>query len=108
MIYGAKSGVLKTGNTTMEYIRFGSGKRILVMLPGLGDSLRSMKGTALPMALMYRCFAKDFTVYAFSRKNELPVGYTTRDMARDQAEAMEQLGIGCLSGKRVSGNGVRL
>jgi pimeloyl-ACP methyl ester carboxylesterase len=42
---------------------------------------------------MYRAFAKNFTVYAFSRKNELPQGYTTRDMARDQAEAMEQLGI---------------
>ena len=52
-----------------------------------------MKGTVLPMAYMYRLFAKDFTVYAFSRKNELPQGYTTRDMAGDQAEAMEQLGI---------------
>jgi len=77
----------------MEYIRFGRGKRVLVMLPGLGDSLRSLKGTQLPMALMYRMFVKDFTVYAFSRKNNLPQGYTTRMMARDQAEAMEQLGI---------------
>jgi pimeloyl-ACP methyl ester carboxylesterase len=47
------------------------------------------------MAFMYREFAKDFTVYAFSRKNALPEGYTTRDMARDQAEAMGQLGIEC-------------
>lgn len=93
MLYNAKNGTLQTGNTTMEYIRFGSGKRVLVMLPGLGDSLRSMKGTALPMAIMYRLFAKDFTVYAFSRKESLPEGCTTRDMAKDQAEAMEQLGI---------------
>lgn len=93
MLYDAKNGTLKIGGTTMDYIRFGSGERILVMLPGLGDGLRSMKGTALPMAFMYREFAKDFTVYAFSRKNVLPEGYTTRDMARDQAEAMEQLGI---------------
>ena len=93
MLYNAKNCVLPIENTTMEYIRFGSGKRILVMLPGLGDSLRSMKGTALPMALMYRLFAKDFTVYVFSRKNSLPEGYTTRDMARDQAEAMTQLSI---------------
>lgn len=93
MLYNAKSGTLKFGGTDMDYIRFGTGGRILVMLPGLGDGLRSMKGTALPMAFMYREFAKDFTVYAFSRKNVLPVGYTTRDMARDQAEAMERLGI---------------
>ena len=93
MLYNAKNGTLKIGDTTMDYIRFGSGERILVMLPGLGDGLRSMKGTALPMAFMYRVFARDFTVYAFGRKNALPEGYTTRDMARDQAEAMEQLGI---------------
>ena len=93
MLYNAKNGTLKIYGTTMDYIRFGTGERILVMLPGLGDGLRSMKGTALPMAFMYREFEKDFTVYAFSRKNALPEGYTTRDMARDQAEAMEQLGI---------------
>ena len=94
MLFNAKNGTLKIGGTTMDYIRFGNGQRVLVMLPGLGDGLRSMKGTALPMAFMYREFCRDFTVYAFSRKNELPNGYTTRDMARDQAEAMEQLGIG--------------
>lgn len=93
MLYNAKNGTLKIGDTTMDYIRFGSGKRILVMLPGLGDGLRSMKGTALPVAFMYRIFTKEFMVYAFSRKNVLPVGYTTRDMARDQAEAMERLEI---------------
>lgn len=94
MPYNAKNGTLKIGGTEMDYIRFGTGERILVMLPGLGDGLRSVKGTALPMAMMYRVFAGDFTVYAFSRKNVLPGGYTTRDMARDQAEAMERLGIG--------------
>ena len=88
-----RNGTLQLGDDTMHYIRFGRGKKILIMLPGLGDGLRSMKGTALPMAFMYRVFARDFTVYAFGRKNALPEGYTTRDMARDQAEAMEQLGI---------------
>ena len=93
MLYGAKNGILKLQNGSMEYIRFGTGKRVLIMLPGLGDALRSMKGTALPMALMYRMFAKDFTVYAFSRIEPMPEGYATRDMARDQAEAMTRLGI---------------
>jgi pimeloyl-ACP methyl ester carboxylesterase len=93
MLYNVKNGTLRIGDTTMDYIRFGSGERVLIMLPGLGDALQSVKGTALPMAFMYRLFAKDFTVFAFSRKDELPEGYTTRDMAKDQAEAMEQLGI---------------
>lgn len=93
MLYSGKNGSLKLCGGEMDYIRFGTGGRVLVMLPGLGDGLRTVKGTALPMAAMYREFAKDFTVYVFSRKHPLPEGYTTRDMARDQAKAMEQLGI---------------
>lgn len=93
MRYHAKNGTLKLDGATMDYIRFGTGERILVMLPGLGDGLRSVKGTALPMAAMYRAFAKDFTVYAFSRRSPLLRGFTTRDMAADQARAMDALGI---------------
>ena len=93
MLWNAKNGVVKFPDTDMDYVRFGSGRRILVMLPGLGDGLRSMKGTALPVAAMYRCFAGDYPVYVFSRKNRLPQGYTTRDMAADLKQAMDVLGI---------------
>ena len=93
MLYNAKNGTIQIGNTEMDYIRFGTGGKVLVMLPGLGDGLRSVKGMALPMALTYRAFAKGFTVYVFSRKIGLPQGYTTREMAADQAQAMELLGI---------------
>ena len=93
MLWNAKHGSLMLGDARMEYVRFGAGKRTLVMLPGLGESLRSMKGTAVPMSAMYREFAKDFTVYVFSRRDPLTRGATTRDMARDQAQAMEKLGI---------------
>ena len=89
MLYGAKEGIAAGA----EYIRFGTGRRNLIMLPGLGDGLRSTKGTALPVSVMYRMFAKNFTVYAFSRKTDLPCGYTTRDMARDVKAAMDILGI---------------
>jgi len=88
-----KNGTIQLSTGQMDYICFGRGNRHLIMLPGLGDALKSVKGTALPMALMYRIFAKDFTVWMFSRKQPLEPGCTTRDMARDQAEAMEVLGI---------------
>ena len=88
-----RNGTLTLKNGRMDYIRFGKGERTLLMLPGLGDGLRTVKGTALPMALMYRKFAKQYTVYAFSRREPLAAGMTTRDMAADQAEAMEALGI---------------
>lgn len=89
----AKNGGLCLGGDTMDYIRFGGGKRTLVILPGVGDGLKTVKGTALAFALMYRSLARDFTVYLFSRRNELPTHYTTREMAADQARAMKLLGL---------------
>lgn len=93
MLYHAHDGRLKMGCAHMDYVRFGTGKKILIMLPGLGDGLRSTKGTAVPVALMYRMFAKDFTVYMFSRKDPLSSGCSTRDIARDLKDAMDMLGI---------------
>ena len=88
-----KNGTLQLADATMHYIRFGSGTKTLVMLPGLGDGLTTVKGTALPMALMYHSFARDYTVYMFSRRNDLPQGSTTRDMANDLKAALDALGI---------------
>ena len=88
-----QNGTLSLKDDTMHYIRFGGGSRTLIMLPGLGDGLTTVKGTALPMSFMYRIFAKDYAVYMFSRRNHLPEGYGTRDMARDLKDAMDKLGI---------------
>ena len=101
MLYAAKNGIAAGA----EYIRFGTGKKNLIMLPGLGDGLRTMKGTALPMALYYHSLAREFTVYMFSRKGKLSQGCTTRDMARDLAEAMEELEIqsACVVGVSMGG-----
>ena len=89
MLYAAKNGTAARA----DYIRFGTGRKNLILLPGLGDGLRTTKGTALPMALYYRSLTKDYTVYMFSRKTELPEGCTTRDMARDLRDAMRELHI---------------
>ena len=93
MLYNAYSGSLEFEDSSMEYIRFGKGAKTLVMLPGLGDGLRSVKGTALPMAFMYREFSKDYTVYMFSRKKRLSEGCSIRHMALHQKQAMDKLGI---------------
>lgn len=93
MFYHARNGSVRVGNSEMDYISFGNGNRNLIMLPGLGDGLTTVKGLALVFSIMYRVYAKEFTVYVFSRKNHLPDGYSTREMAKDQAEAMTVLGI---------------
>ena len=92
-MYHVKSGVVTLRDGSVEYIRFGTGPQKLVMLPGLGTSLRSIRGTALPMALLYRSFAREYTVWAFNRKAPLAEGATTRSMAQDVALAMGKLGI---------------
>ena len=56
-----KNGTVSIGNSDMDYICFGRGTKHLIILPGLGDGLQTVKGTALPMRLMYRSFAKDYT-----------------------------------------------
>ena len=93
MIYNASNGRLSLPFGDMDYIRFGSGAKTLIMLPGVGDGLKTVKGMALPFALMYRALARDFTVYVFSRRAELPEHMSTREMAEDLNAAMEALGL---------------
>ena len=87
----AKNACLRLSAGEMDYIRFGGGEKALVMLPGVGDGLKTVKGTALPFALLYRELSKDFTVYVFSRSRDLPRHFTTREMAEDLNEAMSAL-----------------
>lgn len=93
MFYNAKNGNVKIGHTHMDYISFGNDEKNLIMIPGLGDGFKTVKGNAIAFAIMYKKFAKDYKVHVFSRKSKLEEGYSTKDMARDQAEAMKILGI---------------
>lgn len=93
MFYNARNGKTSIEHTDMDHIRFGTGPKNLIIIPGLGDGLRTVKGAALPFAFAYRAFAKDFTVSVFSRRNELEEGFSTRYMARDLKTAMDRLAI---------------
>ena len=87
----AKNCHLDLPSGTVDYIRFGTGPKTLVMIPGVGDGLKTVRGMALPFALLYHTLSKDFTVYVFSRRRQLPENMTTRDMAEDLNDALEQL-----------------
>lgn len=93
MFYHAKNGTVPIEDSDMYYLTFGNGPINLIMIPGLGDGLKTAKGMAIPFSLAYHDFAKDYKVYVFSRRNKLPEGFTTRDMAKDIRFAMEYLGI---------------
>lgn len=93
MLLNAKGGVINIEDTFMEYISFGNADKTLIMIPGLGDGLKTVKKYAVPFAMMYREYAKEYTVYVFSRRNNLPKAFSTRAMANDIVFAMEYLNI---------------
>lgn len=82
---------VKTENMEMKYFRFGSGKKNFVILPGL--SLKSVTESADAVAAAYQSFEKDYKVWLFDRRTDLPGVYTVREMAADTAEAFDALGI---------------
>lgn len=88
-----KNGCVKVGNTDMYYVTFGGGKKNLIVLPGLSDGLWTVKGKAWLLSGSYKKFFDGYTVYIFSRKNDIPEGYSIREMADDQVNAMKNLGL---------------
>ena len=108
MLWNAKNAEVSIGNTKMPCASFGHGSRIFIILPGLSDGLATVRGKALLLAKPYAPFFDRFTVYMFSRKDEMPSGYSIRDMAADQAEALRQLGIEKASVMGVSQGGITL
>lgn len=93
MLWKARNGQLPLGGTKMSYVSFGYGSRALVLFPGLSDGLATVKGKALLLAKPFTSFFEKYRVFMFSRKDDMPQGYSIRDMARDQAEAMDRLEI---------------
>lgn len=91
MLYHAKENTLQLCHAEMDCITFGTGTKTLIMIQGLNT--RGIKGAALPLAWMYRMFAKAYTVYLFDRRKAVWDGITVRDMAKDVAAAMDALGL---------------
>lgn len=93
-IFGLNKGnTLTFSNKTMDYTVFGKGDKHLVILPGLGDGFKTVKGLDQNMRMMFKPFEDEYKVYVFSRINELQDGYSIRDMSNDLAEALKELKI---------------
>ncbi len=82
---------VETDGFSMDYLRFGSGKETLVILPGL--SVQSVMGSADAVVQAYGMFSDRYTVYLFDRRSDIPDIYTVDGMARDTAAAFRSLGI---------------
>ncbi len=91
MVYNVKEDILKIQDVQMNYITFGKGEKILIMIQGLNT--RSIKGASIFLAYMYRIFIKDYKVYLFDRREDVKKNITVRDLAADIAMAMDALEI---------------
>ncbi len=78
---------------TVPVASFGCGSKAFVVIPGLGDGLKTVEGLAGPMLLAYRRFAKNRRVHMMSRRSHIPEGYSIRDMAGDIVKVMDALDI---------------
>jgi pimeloyl-ACP methyl ester carboxylesterase len=84
-------GKVTTEEFSMDYFKFGTGPRTLVIIPGL--SIQSVMGAANTVAAEYSKIQKDFTVYVFDRRQDLPKDYSIIDMGKDTAAAIKSLGL---------------
>jgi len=91
MLYNAKEQTLTIENVEMDYITFGNGTKPLLMIQGLNT--RDIKGSGKMLAMMYRIFAKEYKVYLFDRRKNLPENITVRELAADIVLAMDTLGL---------------
>ncbi len=86
-----EKSITVNNNTIIDYVRFGKGKKPMLIIPGLNT--RDVKGAGFGLWYMYRMFAKDYTVYCIDRRRDVPEGITTRQIAEDYAAAMKALHI---------------
>ena len=94
---------VNTERFSMDFFRFGTGEKTVVILPGL--SVQSVMGAAEAIAAAYQSLAERYKIYVFDRRSNLPEAYSVQDMARDTAEAFQTLGLRdvCLFGASQGG-----
>ena len=82
---------IKPKDFQMDYFKFGSGKKQLVIIPGLSVQSVMLQADAVQEA--YKELTDDFTIYVFDRRKEPPLGYSLCEMTADTAEAIKAAGI---------------
>ncbi len=83
--------VLRARGGEFGCLRFGAGRRNLVILPGL--SVRRVLEAAPLIVDGYEQFCEDFTVHLFERRREVPEGFGLRELAEDVNGCMEAVGV---------------
>ncbi len=76
---------------SMRYLKFGSGGKQMVIIPGL--SVKRVTDSYVAIERAYAAFSQKYTVYLFDRRENIEAGYNASQAADDTAKAMIALGI---------------
>ena len=66
MVFQAKNGRIRMDNTEMDFVVFGEGSKNLVLIPGIGDGLKTVRGMALLFSILYRQYAKSYSIFCYT------------------------------------------
>lgn len=88
-----KNYEIRIGDSRFAAVSWGKGEENLVIIPGLSDGVATVRGKALQAGAVLAAFARHYRVTVISRRDALSPGCTTASFARDQALAMQALGI---------------
>ncbi|MCR5494759.1 MAG: alpha/beta hydrolase [Treponema sp.] len=78
-------------NSEFHYMKFGSGKRNLIIIPGL--YIKNILLSSGLVAEAFEAFTDTFTVYVYERRKQVPDNYTIKNLTDDLADCMKALGI---------------
>lgn len=82
--------VIKLNNKEIKYLKFGSGSKNIIMIPGL--SVKSVIDSSNLIIEAYKIFKDDYTIYLFERI-DVPKIYSIKDMAKDIIDSVNYLGL---------------
>ena len=80
---------IKFDNIDMDFFKFGIGKNIMILIPGV--SIKSVMESEKIIKDAYSIFKDDFTVYVFDRNKNMKKSYTIFDMADDMIKVIDRL-----------------
>ena len=78
-------------DTQIHCIRFGRGKKTLILLPGL--TLQTIHNSGYMLAWMYRIFSLHYTSYVIDKRDTFSKEVTILDLAKDVLFCLDHLNI---------------
>ncbi|MBR2547085.1 MAG: alpha/beta hydrolase [Eubacterium sp.] len=86
-----KTGTVSTDSFTLDYVKFGHGKNVFVILPGI--SVLSVMNFADAVADAYKVLTDDYTVYLCENRIQLTSTASIQEMAEDTSAAFKAMGF---------------